>query len=103
TLLFILSVISFSCNSQDNSKSEGLPVSIHGTVKSDVPKIVYLEKMNDRNIPTRIDSAALGAERTFDLKFRIPEPGIYQVNIDSQQIIGLILDGGETITLTADG
>jgi thiol-disulfide isomerase/thioredoxin len=103
-LFSVLSVISFSCNSQDSSKKgEELPLSIKGTIKSDVPKMVYLEKMSDRNIPTRIDSVAISADRTFQFNISVPEPGIYQVNIGEEQLIGLLIDGGEQIVLTADG
>lgn len=105
-LFITLSVLSFSCNSQNSANSEKsaeLPLVIHGTVKSDLPKMVYLERMNDRNIPTVVDSVSISPTKTFEFDTTIPEPGIYQLNIDSQQIIGLLIDGGENITLTADG
>lgn len=76
---------------------------ISGKVKSAVSGKVYLERMNDRNIPLRIDSMALSADNSFSFKGKMSEPGIYQVNIANQQMIGLILDGGETLTITADG
>lgn len=76
---------------------------ISGKVKSAVSGKVYLERMNDRNIPLRIDSMALSADNSFAFKGKMSEPGIYQVNIANQQMIGLILDGGETLTITADG
>ncbi|MFY7911736.1 MAG: redoxin domain-containing protein [Emticicia sp.] len=77
--------------------------SISGKVKSTVSGKVYLERMNDRNIPLRIDSTALSADKSFSFKGKMSEPGIYQVNIANQQIIGLILDGGETLNIVADG
>ncbi len=76
---------------------------ISGKVKSTVSGKVYLERMNDRNIPLRIDSMALSADNSFAFKGKMSEPGIYQINIANQQMIGLILDGGETLTITADG
>lgn len=76
---------------------------INGKIKSSVSGKVYLERMNDRNIPLRLDSVAVSPENTFSFKGKMPEPGIYQVNIANQQIIGLILDGGETLNITADG
>ena len=76
---------------------------ISGKVKSTVSGKVYLERMNDRNIPLRIDSMALSADNSFAFKGKMSEPGIYQINIADQQMIGLILDGGETLTITADG
>lgn len=76
---------------------------ISGKVKSTVSGKVYLERMNDRNISLRIDSMALSADNSFAFKGKMSEPGIYQINIADQQMIGLILDGGETLTITADG
>lgn len=76
---------------------------ISGKVKSTVSGKVYLERMNDRNIPLKIDSMALSADNSFAFKGKMSEPGIYQINIANQQMIGLILDGGETLTVTADG
>lgn len=76
---------------------------ISGKVKSTVSGKVYLERMNDRNIPLKIDSMALAADNSFAFKGKMSEPGIYQINIANQQMIGLILDGGETLTITADG
>jgi peroxiredoxin len=76
---------------------------ISGKVKSVVSGKVYLERMNDRNIPLRIDSMALSADNSFAFKGKMSEPGIYQINIANQQMIGLILDGGEKLTVTADG
>ncbi len=107
-VLFIgLTVFSFSCNSQNSESTDqiatGLPLTIKGTVKSEIPEKVYLERMNERNIATRVDSSDISSDRTFSFNTMIPEPGIFQVNIDSQQIIGLILDGGENLTITADG
>lgn len=77
--------------------------SISGKVKSAVSGKVYLERMNDRNIPFRVDSVALSPDNSFSFKGKMTEPAIYQVNIANQQIIGLILDGGETLNIVADG
>jgi thiol-disulfide isomerase/thioredoxin len=76
---------------------------ISGKIKSNVNGKVYLERMNDRNIPMRLDSVAISPDMTFSFKGKMTEPAIYQVNIANQQIIGLILDGGETLNITADG
>jgi peroxiredoxin len=101
-----LVVSGLACQSQPQSNTPSSAEStynISGKVKSSVSEKIYLERMNDRNIPLRIDSVSLSPENTFSFKGKMPEPGIYQVNIANQQIIGLILDGGETITITADG
>lgn len=95
-----------ACQSQPQANAPTVPESsynISGKVKSAVSGKIYLERMNDRNIPLRIDSMALSADNGFAFKGKMSEPGIYQINIANQQMIGLILDGGETLTVTADG
>jgi peroxiredoxin len=76
---------------------------ISGKIKSSIIGKVYLERMNDRNIPMRLDSVAISPDMTFAFKGKMAEPGIYQINIANQQIVGLILDGGEILNITADG
>lgn len=101
-----LVVSGLACQSQPQTNTPSSSEStynISGKVKTSVSEKIYLERMNDRNIPLRIDSVSLSADNTFSFKGKMPEPGIYQINIANQQIIGLILDGGETITITADG
>ncbi|UTA67750.1 MULTISPECIES: TlpA disulfide reductase family protein [Emticicia] len=101
----------WSCQSQPQNKTAetpakattGKPFSIKGKVTNAVSGKAYLERMNDRNIALKIDSVNIAADRTFAFKGMLPEPGIYQVNIANQQVIGLILDGGEEISLVADG
>lgn len=99
-LLFFVGVIQ-SCNSQTKDASN-LPLVINGTIKNDVSGMVYLERMNERNIGVRIDSTQIKA-KSFNFKTSIAEPGIYQLNIANEQVIGLILDGGENLTVVADG
>lgn len=103
--------LSWSCQSQPQNKpattkekaTTGKPLSIKGKITNAVTGKVYLERMNDRNIALKIDSVNIAADQTFTFKSLLPEPGIYQVNIANQQVIGLILDGGEEISLVADG
>ncbi|WP_341228477.1 TlpA disulfide reductase family protein [uncultured Arcticibacterium sp.] len=108
--LFFLTLFSFSCNSQKNpdssiegTASNSLPLVINGTLKNNLVDKVYLERMSERNIPTRVDSSAVSSELKFSFNTTIPEPGIYQINMEGQQVIGLILDGGETLDIVADG
>lgn len=108
TFLF-LALFSFSCNSQNNTSqtketsTSSLPLVINGTIKNNLVDKVYLEKMSERNIPTRVDSSEISADLKFHFNTTIPEPGIYQINMEGQQVIGLILDGGETLEIVADG
>ena len=99
-LLFFVGVIQ-SCNSQTKDASN-LPLLINGTIKNDVSGMVYLERMNERNIAARVDSSKITG-KNFSFKTKIAEPGIYQLNIANEQVIGLILDGGENLTVVADG
>lgn len=106
-LIAICLVISgMACQSQPQATTPAGTEStynISGKVKSSVSGKVYLERMNDRNIPFRVDSVALSPDNSFSFKGKMTEPAIYQVNIANQQIIGLILDGGETLNIVADG
>lgn len=104
-IIIFSTAINFACNSQNQSveKPAGAPVKITGSVISDSPKIVYLERVNDRNIASKVDSFALGADHTFAFNTSIAEPGIYQLNFENLQVGTLILDGGETLTVKATG
>ncbi|WP_337041602.1 redoxin domain-containing protein [Emticicia sp. 17c] len=103
-------VFGLACQSQPQgaakataSTSTEKTFTIKGKLNNQVSGKVYLERMNDRNIPMKIDSVTIAADQTFSFKGDIPEPGIYQVNIANQQLIGLILDGGENLSIVADG
>ena len=102
-----LMVTGLACQSQPTatvaSTGAESTYNISGKIKSAVVGKVYLERMNDRNIPMRLDSVAISPDMTFAFKGKMTEPGIFQINIANQQIIGLILDGGETLNITADG
>ena len=102
-----LMVTGLACQSQPTatvaSTGAESTYNISGKIKSSVIGKVYLERMNDRNIPMRLDSVAISPDMTFAFKGKMTEPGIYQINIANQQIVGLILDGGETLNITADG
>jgi thiol-disulfide isomerase/thioredoxin len=100
-LLFFVGVF-ISCNSQIKDAATGLPLKIKGTITNDVSGMVYLERMNERNIGARVDSAKIIA-KAFSFNTKIAEPGIYQLNIANEQVIGLIIDGGEELTVVADG
>jgi thiol-disulfide isomerase/thioredoxin len=94
-VLFLVLSFQLSANAQ-------LSITINGKLNSAVNGKVYLERLNDRNIAAKLDSFAI-VNQTFTIKTNIPEPGIYQVNIANDQLLGMILEGGETLSLTADG
>ncbi len=97
-VLSFLSLLACKSNASDSK----YPVKISGTITNSVSGKIYLERLNDRNIGTKIDSVALSGN-TFKFETSIPEPGIYQLNIANEQVIGLILDGGEVLSIVADG
>ncbi len=106
-IAIFLTVSGLACQSQPQATvataGTESTYNINGKIKANVNGKVYLERMNDRNIPMRLDSVALSPDLTFAFKGKMTEPGIYQVNVANQQIIGLILDGGETLNIIADG
>jgi thiol-disulfide isomerase/thioredoxin len=98
-LLLLLGLV--ACNAQQKTQA-GLPININGKLNNDVSGKVYLERVNDRNIASKIDSFNI-VNKTFKISTTIQEPGIFQINIANEQIFGLILEGGENLTVVADG
>lgn len=83
--------------------AQSLPVEIQITLQNkEVKGKVYLEQINDRGFGVKVDSVQI-EETPFVFRTAIPEPGIYQLNIANDQQIGLLLDGGEKLSLTAEG
>jgi thiol-disulfide isomerase/thioredoxin len=80
----------------------GLPLKIEGVLNNDINGKVYLERVNDRNIATKLDSFKI-SNKSFLIQTTLAEPGIYQLNIANEQLFGLILEGGENLKITADG
>lgn len=84
------------------------PVTITGKVTNVVPdKKVYLQFINGRGTPITMDSATVAADKTFKINSRIIDGGgYYLVNffgLELSQKVLLILEGDETINITADG
>ncbi|MCY7359273.1 MAG: AhpC/TSA family protein [Rudanella sp.] len=78
-------------------------VTILGKIKSASPgSIVYMESNGQPAI--RLDSAKLDKDNRFTLKTRVPDGGgVYLVNVMGGQKVVVLLEGGETLNLTADG
>ncbi|MES2517012.1 MAG: TlpA disulfide reductase family protein [Bacteroidota bacterium] len=86
----------------------GKPVIITGKVNNVVPdKKVYLQFINGRGTPITMDSANVGADKSFKFKTNIIDGGGYYLlnffAMDLSQKVLLILEGGETISVIADG
>jgi thiol-disulfide isomerase/thioredoxin len=90
-----------TCNAQVKPAA-GLPLRIEGTLNNDVSGKVYLERVNDRNIASKLDSFKI-SNKSFLIQTTLAEPGIYQLNIANEQLFGLILEGGENLKIKADG
>ncbi|TAE31606.1 MAG: AhpC/TSA family protein [Cytophagales bacterium] len=78
-------------------------VTLVGKVKSASPgNPVYFETNGQPAI--RLDSAKLDRNNAFTLKTRVPEGGgVYLLNIMGGQKVALLLEGGETLNIAADG
>lgn len=106
----IFSITTLSCNSQTSAEalatevtaSEKKPVKITTTLNNEVTGMAYLEKMNERNLAQKLDSVEIKGKQ-FSFDFTMEQPGIYQLNINNEQIIGMILEGGESLQISADG
>jgi thiol-disulfide isomerase/thioredoxin len=86
-----------------NAFAQNLPVEIQIKLTHKEAKgKVYLEQLNDRGFAEKKDSVEIKTE-PFLFKTQIEEPGIYQLNIGNEQLIGLLLDGGEKFNVVADG
>jgi peroxiredoxin len=86
----------------------GKPVTITGKVNNVVPdKKVLLQFINGRGTPITMDSANVGADKSFKFNSRILDGGGYYLlnfyGMDLSQKILLILEGGETVNVVADG
>lgn len=78
-------------------------VTIAGKVKSASPGgTVYMESNGQPAI--RLDSAKLDKDNRFTLKTRVPEGGgVYLMNVAGGQKVVVLLEGGETLNIAADG
>ena len=96
----VISTLSFGQN--------GKPVTITGKVNNVAPdKKVYLQFINGRGTPVTMDSANVAADKTFKFNANIIEGGGYYLlnffGMELSQKILLILEGGETVNVIADG
>jgi peroxiredoxin len=78
-------------------------VTITGQVKAGTPgSSVYFETNGQPG--TRLDSTKLGKDNRFAIKTKVPDGGgVYLLNFANAQRIALLLEGGETLTVQADG
>lgn len=99
----LASLTTVSVLAQTNSQSALKEVSITGKVKSASPGNKVFFETNGQPA-TRLDSATLDRNNAFTLKSRVPDGGgVYIVNIAGSQKVAVLLEGGENLTMTADG
>lgn len=84
------------------------PVTITGKVVNVAPdKKVYLQFINGRGTPITMDSASVRADKSFKFNSNIIEGGGYYLlnffGMELSQKVLLILEGGETVNVVADG
>lgn len=77
---------------------------ISGTAKNLQPKDkVYLEVAGTQPL-LRLDSAIVGSDKRFTFKRKeLDEGTVYQVNLASAQRVIVLIEGGETIEINAEG
>lgn len=91
-------LIGFATNAQTTK-----PFTVTGTVKSAAPgSFVYLETNSQ---PTRkLDSAKVDAGNKFTLTNKVADGGeVFVLNVGGGQKMALLVEGGETLNVTADG
>jgi peroxiredoxin len=103
SVLFALMSITAFCQ-----KPAGKTVIITGKVANVYPnKKVYLQFINGRSTASTVDSSEVAADKSFKFKSTVIDGGGYYVlnffAVDLSQKILLILEGGETINVIADG
>ncbi|GAB4030620.1 TlpA disulfide reductase family protein [Spirosoma gilvum] len=79
------------------------PFTVTGKIAKATPgSYVYLEANSQ---PTRkIDSTKVGADNTFTLNSKVAEGGdVFILNVGGGQKMALLVEGGETLKVTADG
>ena len=86
----------------------GKPVTITGKVNNVAPdKKVYLQFINGRGTPITMDSSSVKADNTFKFNSMIIDGGGYYLlnffAMELSQKVLLILEGGETVNVVADG
>lgn len=106
TILGIL--FAFTATLAFGQAPHGKPVTITGKVANVAPdKKVYLQFINGRGTPITMDSASVKADNTFKFNSMIIDGGGYYLlnffAMDLSQKILLILEGGETVNVIADG
>ena len=99
-MLALLSLVSLSVLAQAPTAK---PVTITGKIKAiGAGERVYLETNGQPS--RRIDSADVQKDKSFTLKSQIPEGGgVFLLNIANAQRLALLLEGGETLDVVADG
>ena len=102
-LLLLAGITMASAVAQTTPQPALKDVSIVGKVKSGSPgSRVYMETNGQPTI--RLDSATLDKDNRFTLKTRVPEGGgVYLVNVLGGQKVVVLLEGGETLNMAADG
>lgn len=102
-LLLLAGITMASAIAQTTPQPALKDVSIVGKVKSGSPgSRVYMETNGQPTI--RLDSATLDKDNRFTLKTRVPEGGgVYLVNVLGGQKVVILLEGGETLNMAADG
>lgn len=100
-LISTLAAWGFSCQSQTPSSDSFV---INGKVNQPQADWIYLQKAINGGQTKNVDSVRLAnGVNTFSFKGKVGEGGFYLVNLFNKQRVLVILEGGDNLTLTADG
>lgn len=100
-LISTLAAWGFSCQSQTPSTDSFV---INGKVNQPQADWIYLQKAINGGQTKNVDSVRLAnGVNTFSFKGKVGEGGFYLVNLFNKQRVLVILEGGDNLTLTADG
>lgn len=100
-LISTLAAWGFSCQSQTPSADSFV---ITGKVNQPQADWIYLQKAINGGQTKNVDSVRLAnGVNTFSFKGKVGEGGFYLVNLFNKQRVLVILEGGDNLTLTADG
>ena len=96
-------IISITCFGNAVDAQTTKPFTVTGKIEKATPgSFVYLESNSQ---PTRrLDSVKVEAGNTFTLKNQVADGGeIFVLNVGGGQKLALLIEGGETLNITADG
>lgn len=95
--LFILSLVTFACSSEDSSKL----VTINGKLENSKGDTIYLEELSTTSINIK-DSAVVDKNGEFEIRVKVPQIGFYRLKTKPNNFLILVLDSLDKVQMKAD-